>query len=163
MNKIIYATKDLFCNYVNFRGRLSRAGYWWAYLGYFLLSIVLNIVIAVTGFQWLLAIFGLVFFLPLLSAAVRRFHDTGRSGIQILVIYFLDVVFIGMMIISVIGTAVSGVTGNSSGLSGNLIFMFVAIIGIIGASVYFFVALVSRGNDGANRYGEVNPFYPDQG
>ena len=41
MKNIIYAVKDLFCNFLNWHGRLSKQGYWYAWLGVFIVNILL--------------------------------------------------------------------------------------------------------------------------
>src|SRR5438105_1672321 len=69
--------------YADFNGRASRPEYWWFFLFSFVTFFVSDMVavaakapaLAVLPFLFL---FGL--FLPLLSAAVRRLHDTRRSG-----------------------------------------------------------------------------------
>ncbi len=77
--------------FVTFRGRASRSEYWFFYL-FFLLSIVGAVILDLalgTDIQdedgefggglvfWLTV---LVLILPLVSALVRRLHDTDRSG-----------------------------------------------------------------------------------
>jgi uncharacterized membrane protein YhaH (DUF805 family) len=69
-----------FRKYVDFKGRASRAEYWWFFL-FAVLAYVTGGMIGValrTNVLLLLVFLGV--FLPLLSAAVRRLHDTGRSG-----------------------------------------------------------------------------------
>lgn len=158
MYNIIYATKGLFRNFINFKGRLSRAGYWWAYLGYLILSVIVSIVAAVTDADWITTIFSLVFFLPLLSAAVRRFHDTGRSGVQILVLYLLYGVFVGVMVFSLFSSIFTGIAGAAELTIFGLISIFVSFIGIIAVGIYELVILASRGSAGENKYGLPRPF-----
>lgn len=153
MYDVIFTTKDLFRNYVNFKGRLSRAGYWWAYLGYLILSIIVSIIAVTADVDWLTTVFGLIFFLPLLSAAVRRFHDTGRSGVQILILYLLDLVFVGVF---------TGIDGTAELTNFELISIFVSFIGIIAIGIYELVILASRGTAGENRYGLPRPFATEE-
>jgi uncharacterized membrane protein YhaH (DUF805 family) len=68
--------KTCFTKYVDFKGRASRPEYWWFFLSYFVLYVIF-LAIKVPAIAYLVA---LVYFLPLLAAAVRRLHDTGRSG-----------------------------------------------------------------------------------
>ncbi len=68
--------KICFTKYVDFKGRASRPEYWWFFLSYIVLYTVF-FAIRVPALAYLVA---LVYFLPLLAAAVRRLHDTGRSG-----------------------------------------------------------------------------------
>ena len=75
-----------FKNYVNFSGRSRRSEYWYA----FLFTVILNLVL---GFPYpeLLDILSLVLLCPNLALAVRRLHDTGKSGWY----YFVTFVPIG--------------------------------------------------------------------
>jgi uncharacterized membrane protein YhaH (DUF805 family) len=68
--------KTCFTKYVVFQGRASRPEYWWFLLSY----VVLYVVFAALRMPAIYGLIGLVYFIPLISAAVRRLHDTGRSG-----------------------------------------------------------------------------------
>lgn len=74
----ITAIKLFFANYVNFKGRSTRAEYWWAWLFCLLVSVILS-ALGVVG-SVLSGVASLVFLLPSLAIATRRLHDTGRSG-----------------------------------------------------------------------------------
>ncbi|MBR1547445.1 MAG: DUF805 domain-containing protein [Prevotella sp.] len=66
--------KSVLGNYVNFSGRARRSEYWW--------WVLFNIL-----WCWIPIVnilLGLAFFLPSLAVAIRRLHDTGRSGWWIL-------------------------------------------------------------------------------
>ena len=79
------AVRSGFENYVNFSGRSSRPAYWWWVVFAILVGIVANLLdfaIDVTIFSILV---GLALFLPGLAVAVRRLHDTDRSGWWILI------------------------------------------------------------------------------
>ena len=79
------AVRSGFDHYVKFDGRASRSEFWWWVLFVFLVSIVANIIDAVIGvmlFSWLVS---LALLLPGLSMAIRRLHDTNRSGWWILI------------------------------------------------------------------------------
>src|SRR5471032_3289676 len=75
------AIKTCLNKYATFDGRASRAEYWYFVLFYFLLSIVGAIIdkaiINYPVFQTILAL-GLI--VPHIAVAVRRLHDTDRSG-----------------------------------------------------------------------------------
>ncbi|MFC6181444.1 DUF805 domain-containing protein [Lactiplantibacillus daowaiensis] len=76
------ATKELFNHYVTFSGRMSRANFWWAYLGYlvlYLIAMTLYYSFGDTFSSLLLIAIVLIYTCPLLSAASRRLHDTNRS------------------------------------------------------------------------------------
>jgi uncharacterized membrane protein YhaH (DUF805 family) len=92
-----------FKNYVTWKGRATRAEYWWWTLFVFLVTLPFNIIYNVgsqagleaalaAGDQaaylaalfgptyWLLFIVTLVFLLPSLAVTIRRLHDIDRSG-----------------------------------------------------------------------------------
>ena len=71
---IFGAIKSVLGKYANFSGRARRSEYWWWFLFTLLWCWIpiVNILLA------------LVFFIPALAVAIRRLHDTGRSGWWIL-------------------------------------------------------------------------------
>lgn len=79
------AVRSGFDNYVNFSGRASRPAYWWWFLFAILASIVANIIDAALDVTIVSIIVALALFLPGLAVAVRRLHDTDRSGWWILI------------------------------------------------------------------------------
>jgi uncharacterized membrane protein YhaH (DUF805 family) len=78
------AIKTCFSKYATFKGRARRPEYWWWYLFYSLALwglLILDGLIAAVGGPAVLTLLGvLALFLPTLAAAVRRLHDTDRSG-----------------------------------------------------------------------------------
>jgi uncharacterized membrane protein YhaH (DUF805 family) len=92
-----------FKNYVTWKGRATRAEYWWWTLFIFIVQIPFSIIYNVSsqasleaalmaGDQaaylaalfgptyWLLVVVSLVFFLPSIAVTIRRLHDIDRSG-----------------------------------------------------------------------------------
>lgn len=71
-------------NYVNFSGRARRSEYWYVMLMNIILGIVFFILgrISVIGFFTgiLSGIYSLAILIPTISLAIRRLHDTGKSG-----------------------------------------------------------------------------------
>jgi uncharacterized membrane protein YhaH (DUF805 family) len=68
-------------------GRARRSEYWYFTLVNFIISFVLNVVDVVIGVHSSAAglgilggLYALAIFIPSLAVAVRRLHDTGRSG-----------------------------------------------------------------------------------
>ena len=84
----IEAIQAGFRNYVNFSGRASRSEYWYWILFVILVIIATSLIdVAISSggsIQLLTTIAELALFLPGLSVAVRRLHDTDRSGWWIL-------------------------------------------------------------------------------
>ncbi len=66
--------------YVDFNGVASRSEFWW----FFLFQIVVVVVISLVS-ELIADIAALALFLPSLAVAVRRLHDTGRSGWWLLI------------------------------------------------------------------------------
>lgn len=106
------AIQSGFQNYVNFEGRSGRAAYWWWVLFTVIVSVVAGIIdraigssvvttpeaagMTSTGIGVITSIASLLLFLPSLAVAVRRLHDTDRSGWWVL----LNVIpFIGWIIV----------------------------------------------------------------
>jgi uncharacterized membrane protein YhaH (DUF805 family) len=72
--------------YVDFSGRARRAEYWMFVLISTLISIGLSIVDSILGSGGILeGIYGLAVLLPGIAVAVRRLHDTNRSGWWLLI------------------------------------------------------------------------------
>ncbi|GIF47169.1 uncharacterized membrane protein YhaH (DUF805 family) [Asanoa ferruginea] len=83
--------KSVFSQYVGFSGRARRSEYWWFALFAILLNVVARILDSVlfdtstasTGIFGIIV--GLALFLPGLAVAVRRLHDTDRTGWWVLI------------------------------------------------------------------------------
>ena len=78
--------------YAVFKGRARRKEYWWFLLVYLLISLVLTVFDGIigkydaqSGMGLLSGLFGVATFLPGLAVAVRRLHDTDRSGWWVLI------------------------------------------------------------------------------
>ena len=86
-------------NYATFTGRSRRKEYWMFVLFYVLILLGLSLVDGLLGTGFFGAIFVLGMVIPSIAAAVRRLHDTGRSGwwmligfiplVGLVLIYFL--------------------------------------------------------------------------
>jgi uncharacterized membrane protein YhaH (DUF805 family) len=93
------AVKTCFSKFFVGEGRASRPEYWWFFLAYIVLYAIAAAIDAAleTGFV-LAGIVGLVFFIPLITAAIRRLHDTGRSGWWYLIVFIPLVGFIILIV-----------------------------------------------------------------
>ena len=77
------AIKICFNKFADFEGRARRSEFWWWYLFNVIVSMVVNIITIPMGYIpgiVFSGIISLILLLPNLAAAVRRLHDTGRSG-----------------------------------------------------------------------------------
>ncbi len=89
------SVKTCFSKYVTFSGRAQRSEFWWWVAFCVVMNIILSIIdgmlfsrvvgvpgsfTATTSIPVFSGIFGLATMLPSISVAVRRLHDTDRSG-----------------------------------------------------------------------------------
>ena len=85
---MIEAVRYGFANYMNFDGRTDRPTFWWWVLAVFLAAIAASILddgLAPGGVEPFGLLLTLGLFLPHLGMAIRRLHDTGRSGWWVLI------------------------------------------------------------------------------
>lgn len=92
------AVKTCFSKFATFEGRARRSEYWFFTLFTVLVSTVLSIIDAVTGIGVLSLLFTLAVLIPGIAVAVRRLHDTDRSGWWYLLILIPIVGFIVLII-----------------------------------------------------------------
>lgn len=71
---------DAFKRYADFTGRATRTEYWMFILFYVIIYVVLAVIDTYLGTLVLALIFSIVLFVPSISIAARRLHDTGRTG-----------------------------------------------------------------------------------
>lgn len=74
------AVKSVLSQYIGFSGRARRSEYWYFVLFNLLVSVVAALIDAAIGTSILQIVVALALFLPGLAVAIRRLHDTGRSG-----------------------------------------------------------------------------------
>jgi uncharacterized membrane protein YhaH (DUF805 family) len=80
------AVKSGFDHYVTFSGRASRPAYWWWFLFAIIVAVGASIIDAAIGtFGVISGLAGLALLLPGLSVAIRRLHDTNRTGWWVLI------------------------------------------------------------------------------
>ncbi|MGS2591178.1 DUF805 domain-containing protein [Streptomyces sp. NRRL F-5135] len=72
--------------YAVFSGRARRKEYWMYVLANFVITIALSVIEGVAGTNGVIAtIYSIGIIIPSLAVAVRRLHDTGRSGWWLLI------------------------------------------------------------------------------
>jgi len=146
--------------YADFTGRAPRAEFWWYFLAVIIASIVARIIDNILGMNVmgpygplsLILMLGLL--VPNIAVAVRRLHDTDRSGWWILlpiVPYCLAFVLGGAAMMG--GAASGSAMGMSAGMGIASIFL------LIGAAcaLLLLVFYCLPGTPGDNRYGP-NPY-----
>jgi uncharacterized membrane protein YhaH (DUF805 family) len=88
---INYWKKVVLENYLSFDGRARRAEFWWYALANLIISFVLSIIDSAlgwgVGFTGVLSgIYALAVLLPGIGVAIRRLHDTDKSGWWLLLV-----------------------------------------------------------------------------
>ena len=91
MSPLDWAKLPLF-KYADFSGRASRPEFWWFVLANVILSAVCSIIESIIGLRGLIfglfgpltAVVAIALLSPSLTVAARRLHDTGRSGLWLL-------------------------------------------------------------------------------
>lgn len=88
----VEAVQSCFRQYVGFSGRARRSEYWWFFLFTVLVSIVTSVLDSILGTMSedtnvgvIGSIASLALLLPSIAVAIRRLHDTSRSGWWILI------------------------------------------------------------------------------
>lgn len=76
----VQAVQSCYSNYVTFSGRAARSEYWFFVLFQCLVGIVYGLLMPFGIGRAPLGLLLLANFLPAISVAVRRLHDTDRSG-----------------------------------------------------------------------------------
>jgi uncharacterized membrane protein YhaH (DUF805 family) len=80
------AVRNVLSNYATFSGRAPRSEFWWWVLAVLIAVLVAGLLDSLLfggsdgGFQPLSTVLGLGVILPNLAVAVRRLHDTHRTG-----------------------------------------------------------------------------------
>ena len=101
-----------FQGYVDFAGRATRSEYWWWFLFAVLVDVVFAVVGRGIGLSFLQFLVSLALFLPGLAVAIRRLHDTDRSGWWILIGF---VPIAGFIVLIIFFTQVSNPGANKYG------------------------------------------------
>ena len=83
---IFEATRSVWTLPFDFRGRAQRSEYWWWVLISTAISLAALLVDeALGGGRVVYIVAAIVLFVPTLAVTVRRLHDTGRSGLTLLI------------------------------------------------------------------------------
>lgn len=87
MSAFNYFTECFTKKYADFNGRSRRSEYWYFVLFNAIIGIVASVIDGVTGYPVLGTVYGLAALIPGIAVAVRRLHDTGRSGWWYLLVF----------------------------------------------------------------------------
>ena len=155
---MIEAVKSVLSQYVGFRGRARRSEFWYWYLATLIASFIIAILEMLMGLGSdgsgpLSSILTLALFLPTLSVAFRRLHDTGRSGWWIGGFYIA--IFAGVAVFLSLAFSV-GVDGSDGATAGLGLFGIAFVIGIVVYAIAMLVFFCQDSQPGPNKYGS-NP------
>lgn len=142
------AVKSVYSKYATFSGRAGRAEYWY----FFLFTIVAGAVLSTVAPEFGSA-FSIANFIPNLAVAVRRLHDTNRSGKLLILLLVVEVVLVVLLFV-VLGAAIIGASTGNDNLAGNGgIGLLLGAVGILVVGIYWIYLMAKRGDTGANKYG----------
>lgn len=180
MKNIIYAMKDLFRNFFNWHGRLSKEGYLWTWAG--ILAVDAGL-LPFTSFSnnfydgsiskimtCLLALWNAVIFFPVMFATMRRYHDSGKAGWKVILFNGLGFVFIvfGLFIgsFTVIGFIFAGgymVTADAdvsmAVLLGFASLSLLLLLAGVSLAILNIKHILRQSDPMENVYGKPTPFY----
>ncbi len=91
-----YYINTLRNKYAEFNGRARRSEFWYYTLFNLIVSMGLGMMDTFTGIGFLSGLYALVVIIPGIAVAIRRLHDSGKSGWWLLVIL---VPFVGWVIL----------------------------------------------------------------
>jgi uncharacterized membrane protein YhaH (DUF805 family) len=98
-------------NYATFDGRAARPEFWWFVVANILIEIVFFVLIAISRiFVVLLVVYALAIIIPSIAVAIRRLHDSDKSGWFLL---FGFIPFVGGIILLVF-YCLAGTPGQNS-------------------------------------------------
>ena len=126
-----------FKNYFKFKGRATRAAYWWFILFYFLVMFIP----IVNWFVWV------VFIIPTISLTTRRLHDIGKTGLwQLWYTLILIATWGGAFLVAML-----------LGIEESMVSLFVlsglTFVAAVASIVWIILWLVRQGDVGSNKYG----------
>lgn len=157
----ITAIKMYFANYANFKGRSTRAEYWWVMLFMFLVSCALSLFGSIGNY--INYAFSLVCFIPGLAIGTRRLHDTGKSGWWLVIFYIAMAVCFAWVVTILVKNAPCLLTGNPNevAMMGEEILPVIASVAIpymvMFAGSIWWIVLMCKKSEPDNQYGP-NPY-----
>lgn len=98
--------------------------------------------------------FSIANFVPNLAVAVRRLHDTNRSGKLIIALILIEVVLFLLIVVSFVAGLSGAIGGNSNVATGGGIGVLVGVVLFIVLAIYWIYLMAKRGDSGPNRYGD---------
>lgn len=152
------AVKRYWTGYVRMRGRASRSEYWFSVLFNILVYIVIGILVAIVGdgLGFLSPLYGLATIIPTITITVRRFHDSDKSGLWLLLLYILYAVAVIVGVVGVGGALAGGIIGISGGdygmLGGSVGLLVFSIILVAGTGIAQLVLVCLPSKESGKRF-----------
>ncbi|MBR5003288.1 MAG: DUF805 domain-containing protein [Bacteroidaceae bacterium] len=94
MISFIKAVRNFYVKAFNFKGRATRAEYWWAYLYMLLFVVAYYVLIFIVvensmsdSYIMIATLLLILHLIPIISLYVRRLHDFGASGAGVLICF----------------------------------------------------------------------------
>lgn len=86
MIMVEYYKQVVFERYAQFEGRAGRAQFWWFVLANLIINVLLQILASAADALVIVSLlYSLAIIIPSLAVAIRRLHDTGKSGWWLLI------------------------------------------------------------------------------
>ncbi len=134
-----------FKNCFDFKGRCSRKNFWLFTLSSIIVAIFVLLISKITTLNILYTIYSLILFIPGLSVAVRRFHDSNKSTKLFFFVYLFPFILSFMLYILAISDKIKSLS----------VLLSILIIQIM-FFVYMLYVFLKKGDPEANRYGETD-------
>lgn len=158
-----------FAQYASFKGRATRAEYWWFYLFTVIISFPLSILAEFAAAAATVAnpspalvlligintCFALGTFLPSLAVTVRRLHDVGRSGWWLVLVPAL---YVGLLFVMGVAISLSIAHGNRVALYTLSALGIILCVSLLVLVVLLCVCLLSDSRRGSNPYGPSSKY-----
>jgi uncharacterized membrane protein YhaH (DUF805 family) len=144
----------LLCTKWTTRGRASRSEYWFSALAFFVFNIATSLVnnIGSSAVSLITSLVSLAALLSLLFMAARRYHDSGKSGVWVLLQAVINMVSWVVVVVSVFGAALSAFGGSESDVNSFGAVAIVAGLILLANTVWAIVWLSLPGKPEKNKY-----------